>query len=381
MLQLFTGWSYLILGGIYFIGIYVYPGIATLEAYTGIISISREQVSYVSAIVAFVTLLGFFKIIESQIHRLIAKIFAYYKSDLWEMIMKQMLSLLKIAKFLLVLWLATYIAILPESLDAIIWRLIWVLYSLLILYFVTQAVKIFFEKKIQDAEKIPMVNSSLLPFLKKVFIALIWVLWLVSIASNMGYNITGLLAWAWVLGLAIGLAAQKSIANIFWAVTIFLNKPFIIGDYVKLDEHIGTVRDISLSYITLSDMTGHDVMIPNEVILSSSIENYSKRGSRRSDFSVWVVYDTSKKQLEKAVQIIEDILQSYQERGIITNYRVNFDSFGDFSLNINATYFSTTLDYTEFLKERETINLAIKEQYEKAKISMAFPTQEVIIKK
>jgi len=82
MLQLFTGWSYLILGGIYFIGIYVYPGIATLEAYTGIISISREQVSYVSAIVAFVTLLGFFKIIESQIHRLIAKIFAYYKSDL-----------------------------------------------------------------------------------------------------------------------------------------------------------------------------------------------------------------------------------------------------------------------------------------------------------
>ena len=197
----------------------------------------------------------------------------------------------------------------------------------------------------------------------------------------MGYNITGLLAWAWVLGLAIGLAAQKSIANIFWAVTIFLNKPFIIGDYVKLDEHIGTVRDISLSYITLSDMTGHDVMIPNEVILSSSIENYSKRGSRRSDFSVWVVYDTSKKQLEKAVQIIEDILQSYQERGIITNYRVNFDSFGDFSLNINATYFSTTLDYTEFLKERETINLAIKEQYEKAKISMAFPTQEVIIKK
>ncbi|MCH8518208.1 mechanosensitive ion channel family protein [Candidatus Gracilibacteria bacterium] len=359
----------------------MYPGLETLELLAGSIFITPQYLSYLSAGIAFLTLIGFFKIIELQIKKGVEKIFIHYEGSIARLFVRQILNVIQIAKYLLALFVALSIAILPEKIDELASQVIGLFYSLLVLYLITSIIKIIFEKKIQDAERLPMVNASLLPFLKKTFIVLVWAIGLVSIASNLGYNITGVLAGAGVLGLGIGLAAQRSIANIFGAVTIFLNKPFMIGDFVKIGEHVGTVQEISLSYITLSDMTGHDVMIPNENIISSSIENYSKRGSRRSDFSVGIVYDTSKKQVEKAVKIIEEILEGYLQKGIITSYRVNFDSFGDFSLNINSTYFTSTLDFTEFLKEREVINLTIKERFEIEKISMAFPTQEVILRK
>lgn len=183
------------------------------------------------------------------------------------------------------------------------------------------------------------------------------------------------------MGLAIGLAAQKSIANIFGAITIFLNRPFQVGDFVKIGNHTGTVKNIWLSYISLSDLGWHEVLIPNENIISSSLENFSKRGIRKTDIYVGVEYETSQKKLEKAVVLIEEICEKYVADEVFTDYRVHFDSFGDFSLNIVCTYFTKTISYTDYLKEREKVNFAIKEAYEKVGISMAFPTQEVILKK
>jgi small-conductance mechanosensitive channel len=126
----------------------------------------------------------------------------------------------------------------------------------------------------------------------------------------------------------------------------------------------------------------HQVMIPNETIISTSIENYSVRTNRRTDFSIWVVYGTSQDKMQEWVKIIEDILEKYVEDNTISSYRVNFDMFWDFSLNINATYFSlVNKSYKEYIKQKEEINLSIKSQFEKAWLDMAFPTQELIIKK
>ena len=381
MLQVIAWWSYLLIWMVYFFWLFVFPWLDYIESLALWVWITTAHISYISAIIAFITLLWIFQILENQLRNILRKIFVEYGSEIAELFVDKVLNVIRAWKYLLALYAGVQIAIIPEKFEDIASQIIWVLVSVLILYLITQAIKIFFEKKIQDAEKIPMVNASILPFLKKVFLVWVWVIGLISIASNLWYNVTWLLAWAWVLGIWVWLAAQKSIANIFWALTIFLNKPFVVWDFVKIGAHIGSVQEISLTYITLSDATWHDVMIPNETILSSSVENYTKRWSRRSDFSIGVVYDTSVKKMKQAISIIEDILKEYEDKEIVTSYRVNFDTFWDFSLNINATYFTSTLDFTEFLKEREAINLEIKTRYEKAWISMAFPTQEVIVKK
>jgi MscS family membrane protein len=126
----------------------------------------------------------------------------------------------------------------------------------------------------------------------------------------------------------------------------------------------------------------HQVMIPNETIISTSIENYTVRSNRRTDFSIWVVYGTTQEKMQEWVKIIEDILEKYVEDKTVSSYRVNFDMFWDFSLNINATYFSLlNKSYKEYIKQKEEINLEIKDRFEKAWLDMAFPTQELILKK
>jgi MscS family membrane protein len=126
----------------------------------------------------------------------------------------------------------------------------------------------------------------------------------------------------------------------------------------------------------------HQVMIPNEAIISNNIENYSVRKNRRVDFNIWLVYTTTIKQMEKWIKIIEDILNSYVELKTVSEFRVNFEQFWDFSLNIIVTYYSLiNSNYNKFLKQKEKINLEIKKQLTQANLEIAFPTQELIIKK
>lgn len=149
------------------------------------------------------------------------------------------------------------------------------------------------------------MSKALLPFVRKTIIALVWIVGAITIVSNLGYNVSALIAGAGVGGIAVALAAQKSVANIFGAITILMNKPFTIGDYVTINGHTGTVKDIGLSYITLIDRAGHNVMLPNENIISSSIENESRRKYRRADFAIGLIYDTTLSGMQKGVRIIE----------------------------------------------------------------------------
>ncbi|MDQ7022992.1 MAG: mechanosensitive ion channel family protein [Candidatus Gracilibacteria bacterium] len=181
-------------------------------------------------------------------------------------------------------------------------------------------------------------------------------------------------------GLAVALAAQKTLSNVFGAITVLLTKPFKIGDYVRIDGQVGTIKEMGISHLTMVDKEGYFVLIPNEKLISNNIENLTKRETRRTEFSIGIEYSTTLLKIKKAVEIIENILEKHVTLEEIASYRVNFDSFGDFSLNIRGTYFSIINDdYYSYIKQKEVINLEIKSEFEKAKISMAFPTQEIII--
>lgn len=336
--------------------------------------------SYITALIIAFAFLGGTNLLLKYLYYFFHNIFVKQKKALF--VFDFIVKFISVTKYVIAFYTFSYFAELPVWIKEMANKIYSILILIIFLFFLTGFVNKFFQDDLIAKSKLKKISKNLLPFINKIIIAFIWVVWAITIIGNLWYDITALVAWAWIWGLAIAFAAQKSIANIFGAITILLNKPFNIWDFITVNGITGVVKDIGLSYLTLMDKWWHQVMIPNEVIISTNVENYSVRENRRTDFWIWLVYGTSLTQMEKGVKIIEDILQQHVDQNTLATYRVNFDMFWDFSLNIHITYFSLVNDdYKAYLKQKEEINLEIKKRFKTAKLEMAFPTQELILKK
>jgi MscS family membrane protein len=140
------------------------------------------------------------------------------------------------------------------------------------------------------------------------------------------------------------------------------------------------IKDIWLSYVEMVETSGYKIMIPNDAIMSTNIENLTIRKNRKTDFVLWVEYNTSTLKLKKWIDNIKNILQKYVDSKTIDSYRVIFNDFWQFSLNIKVLYYSLLKDFWEYEKQKEEINFEIKKTFEKLGIEMAFPTQEILLK-
>lgn len=372
---------FILLGALYFYLVFLYFGKESVTWYLESIYIPEFVFSIVSVWVIFMTLFSWLSLLENILSKWAHTYAKKTDSNLDDMILDIVLSSTHVLKYLAAFYISWQFISVPESVDSWVREFSSIFLLVVLLLFVTKLINLTFNQKFIDESKMKAMSRSLMPFVRKAIVALVWIIGIITIISNLWYDVTALIAWAWVWGIAVALAAQNSITNIFGAITILMNKPFTLGDYVTVNGHTGTVKDIGLSYITLIDRNGHTVMIPNANIISSSIENETKRNFRRADFSIGLTYDTTLAGMQKWVKIIEEILEWYVEEKLLQKYRVNFEAFWDFSLNIFVTYFSNTTNYDEFVKEKEEINLEIKSQFGKAKLEMAFPTSEMIIKK
>jgi len=336
--------------------------------------------SYITAFIWFFTSLWIIGFINKYLEKISHKYFEDKKDLIF--VLDFIIKLISITKYVIAFYIFSKLADLPAYARLIANKTYSIIIIVIFLYFLSWFVNKFFQDDLIKKSKLKSVSKNLLPFVNKIIIALIWIVGAITIIWNLGYDITALVAGAWIWGLAVAFAAQKSIANVFGAITIILNKPFNIWDYIMVNWAMWVVKDIWLSYLTITDKLWHQIMIPNEVIISTNVENFSVRKNRRTDFNIWLVYGTALFEMEKWVKIIEDILEKYVSDKTISHYRVHFDMFWNFSLDITVTYFSLLNDdFMAYLKQKEDINLEIKKQFKDAKLEMAFPTQEVIIKK
>lgn len=155
-------------------------------------------------------------------------------------------------------------------------KIYYVSFVLAIIFIITSIIdKVFKTFEQRQAKK--SLSKHLLPILNKIAKIIIWVLGIITIVSNLGYNVGALLAWAWVWWLALALASQKTVANIFWAVNVLINRPFEIGDIIKISTYEWEVEDIGLIYLKIRNTEGNLVLIPNETITSSAVENFSRK--------------------------------------------------------------------------------------------------------
>jgi small-conductance mechanosensitive channel len=196
--------------------------------------------------------------------------------------------------------------------------------------------------------------------------------------DNLGFDITTLIAGLGVGGIAIALAVQNILSDLFASLSIVLDKPFVIGDFIIINEYMGTVEHVGLKTTRIRSLSGEQLVIANNDLLSSRIRNYKRMQERRIVFTIGVIYQTTKTQLEKIPKIIKDIIDKQK---LARFDRSHFKNFGDFSLNFETVYWVESSDYNQYMDIQQAINLSIMAIFEEEKIEFAYPTQMVYVDK
>lgn len=203
----------------------------------------------------------------------------------------------------------------------------------------------------------------------------LWVLIIVLVLDNIpGINATTLITSLGIGGIAVGLAVQSILGDLFSSLTISLDKPFIIGDFIKVGELSGTVEHIGLKSTRIRSVSGEQLIFTNSDLLSSRVQNFRRMERRRDAFQIGVTYQTSLEQLKMIPVMIQKIIESLPNTIF---ERANFSLMGDFALIFNISYFLTTSDYQEFTNTRQAINLEILRQFAEAGIEFAHPNQMI----
>ncbi len=206
----------------------------------------------------------------------------------------------------------------------------------------------------------------------------IWVGAIVWILSNMGYNVTSLIAGLGIGGIAVALALQSVLGDLFSSLTILLDKPFKVGDFIVLGENYGTVEKVGIKSTRIILLQGEELVVSNSELTNSQIRNFGKMNSRRIVFDIGVVYGIKPDLLEKIPEFLKEIIEKNEKNRI---ERIHFREFGDFSLIFEVVFNVDSPDYAEYMDIRQKINLDIARKFEKEKIDMAFPTQTIELKK
>ena len=195
--------------------------------------------------------------------------------------------------------------------------------------------------------------------------------------DNLGVDINALVAGLGIGSVAIALAVQNILSDLFSSLSIVLDKPFEIGDYIVVGDFSGSIENIGLRSTRLRSLTGEQLIFSNNDLLGSRIRNYKRMTQRRSAFSIGVTYDTSPEQLRQIPKIIKKAIERHPH----TRFdRSHFSSFGDFALLFDTVYYMSNTDYALYKDTQQEINLEIMSEFAKEGIEFAFPTQTIFLK-
>jgi small-conductance mechanosensitive channel len=207
---------------------------------------------------------------------------------------------------------------------------------------------------------------------------LVWVIGFLLLLDNIGFKVTTLIAGLGISGIAVALAAQAILGDLFSYFVIFFDRPFEIGDFIIFDDKRGTIEKIGLKSTRIRSLSGELLIVSNSNLTDSRVHNYKKMERRRVVFNFGVIYKTKPEQLRMIPVLIKEIILKNK----LTEYdRGNFQGFGDSSLNFEFVYFVLTSDYAVYMDTQEKINLDILEVFAKNNIEFAYPTQTLVINK
>ena len=229
------------------------------------------------------------------------------------------------------------------------------------------------KKKETDAAAVTTVSS--LSFIAKL---ILYTGLLLIALDNLGFNVTTLVAGLGVGGIAIALAVQNILSDLFASLSIVLDKPFVVGDFIIINEYLGTVEHIGLKTTRIRSLSGEQLIFANNDLLNSRIRNFKRMYERRVVSTIGVVYQTSEEQLRKIPTFIKDIIKQQDQ---VRFDRSHFKGFGNYSLDFETVYWIKLADYNTYMDIQQAINLDIFQKFKKENIEFAYPTQKIYVDK
>jgi MscS family membrane protein len=217
------------------------------------------------------------------------------------------------------------------------------------------------------------LDDQIIPIVRKGLRSAIWILGIIVALNNAGYDVGALIAGLGIGGLALAMAAKDSVSNIFGGIMIFTDKPFQVGDRIKVNGFDGTITEVGIRTSRMRTLEGRLVTIPNSQFTGNMVENVSAEPSRKVILNLGLTYDMTAEQMEKGIALLKEIAAANKD--IEEEILVSFNSFGDFSLGIFFVYYIKK--GCDNLETQTAMNLEILRKFGEHGLEMAFPTQTI----
>lgn len=205
---------------------------------------------------------------------------------------------------------------------------------------------------------------------------LIWTVALLLVIDNLGYDVTALVAGLGIGGVAIALAVQNILGDLFASLSIILDKPFVVKDFIIVGDLLGEVEKIGIKTTRVRSLSGEQLIFSNSDLLNSRIRNFKRMYERRVPFGFGVIYQTTPDQLESIPDTVKGLIEGIDR----TRFdRAHFKSFGASSYDFEVVYYVLSPDYNLYMDIQQAINLGLCRAFEEQGIEFAYPTRTIYI--
>ncbi|HSN72816.1 MAG TPA: mechanosensitive ion channel family protein, partial [Steroidobacteraceae bacterium] len=238
----------------------------------------------------------------------------------------------------------------------------------------TTAVMTWAESKRRVGLKEDRASVSSIGIIAFVVRVAIWAFVLLLTLDNLGVDITALVAGLGIGGIAVALAVQNVLGDLLASLTIALDKPFVVGDFLIIGDFMGSVENVGIKSTRLRSLSGEQIVMSNNDLLSSRVRNYGRMFERRVVFTLGVTYETPREHLKQLPGIIREIVESLAD----TRFdRSHFARYGDFSLDFETVYYVLKPDFNTYMDIQQEINFRIHEAFERLGVEFAYPTRKL----
>jgi small-conductance mechanosensitive channel len=241
---------------------------------------------------------------------------------------------------------------------------------------VTTALVALLDQRKRRALEIDRAAVGSLGIIGVVLRAVVWAVVLLLTLENLGVDVTTLVAGLGVGGIAVALAVQNVLGDLLASLSITLDKPFVVGDFLIVDDFLGAVEHIGIKSVRLRSLSGEQIIMANTDLLKSRVRNHGRMRERRVVFTIGVRHDTPRQALQKIPGLIEAALKRETE---VRFDRSHLAKVGDFSFVFETVYYVTNPDYNKYMDIQQRIYFAIHEDFERESIAFASPTQRLWI--
>ncbi|MEB3213908.1 MAG: mechanosensitive ion channel family protein [Leptolyngbyaceae bacterium] len=326
---------------------------------------------YLLAIATFVIAVIVIRIVKSIVVGRLKRWSRYTSTDLDDRLItiveRPLIALLYLGAFYIAIRNLDLHPILQQSIDVICVIIGTLLAVQLLGSLVEYGARLYLLKKRSDPAMTQTVDA-VVPAIKVV----VWAIGIVFLLDNLGFDISAVVTGLGIGGVAVALAAQGILGDLFSYISILSDRPFELGDFIIVGDLVGTVEHIGLKTTRLRSLTGEELIIANTDITSSRIQNFKRMARRRIAFSIGVTYETAADTLKQIPSLIQQVIEGVKP---VTFDRAHFASYGDFSLNYEVVYYVETSDYGEYMDAQQTIYFGIRDVFEEKGIEFAYPTQ------